>query len=184
MKPSSNRRSASSNTRTDNSSKPTEWALWRWSIIRPGVATTMSGRDRSDASWTCSNQTNWISGLTVLKCVRIAPEFLQYHQILIRRLSRWKSHFSLFVQSLFIENAKFSYLKDHNNFETGWHACEKMLIIWHEKQVPETSPSLFRYQLQYLTRKASNDQTGSNVSELGQFLQHAVDSAVIQMNTQ
>ena len=52
-KPISNSLSASSSTRTCKSSRPTLWVLCKWSIMRPGVATTTSGLPRSVAAWTC-----------------------------------------------------------------------------------------------------------------------------------
>mmetsp|Transcript_24048 Transcript_24048/g.42962 ORF Transcript_24048/g.42962 Transcript_24048/m.42962 type:complete len:202 (-) Transcript_24048:583-1188(-) len=54
LNPISRRRSASSKTSTAKSSKPTLWVLRRWSIRRPGVATTTSGWRRStvDCTWT------------------------------------------------------------------------------------------------------------------------------------
>mmetsp|Transcript_33931 Transcript_33931/g.107805 ORF Transcript_33931/g.107805 Transcript_33931/m.107805 type:complete len:248 (-) Transcript_33931:647-1390(-) len=52
LNPISRRRSASSSTSTLSSSSPTDCVLRRWSISRPGVATTMSGRLRSTAACT------------------------------------------------------------------------------------------------------------------------------------
>mmetsp|Transcript_8319 Transcript_8319/g.31104 ORF Transcript_8319/g.31104 Transcript_8319/m.31104 type:complete len:315 (+) Transcript_8319:240-1184(+) len=50
--PISKSRSASSSTRAARSSSPTLWVFRTWSISRPGVATTISGRVRSDAACT------------------------------------------------------------------------------------------------------------------------------------
>lgn len=50
LNPSSRRRSASSRIKTARSSKSTDIELRKWSIIRPGVATTISGIDlRADS---------------------------------------------------------------------------------------------------------------------------------------
>mmetsp|Transcript_30032 Transcript_30032/g.77641 ORF Transcript_30032/g.77641 Transcript_30032/m.77641 type:complete len:254 (-) Transcript_30032:37-798(-) len=54
--PISSRRSASSSTRVARSSRWKDWLLRRWSISRPGVATTISGAERSVAACTASER--------------------------------------------------------------------------------------------------------------------------------
>mmetsp|Transcript_17298 Transcript_17298/g.60007 ORF Transcript_17298/g.60007 Transcript_17298/m.60007 type:complete len:255 (-) Transcript_17298:387-1151(-) len=76
-KPSSRRRSASSRMQTSMSSKCTECALEMWSTSRPGVATMMSGRSRSRASWRLTSfspptmRTVVISGANFESCLII-----------------------------------------------------------------------------------------------------------------
>mmetsp|Transcript_19152 Transcript_19152/g.64688 ORF Transcript_19152/g.64688 Transcript_19152/m.64688 type:complete len:340 (-) Transcript_19152:3-1022(-) len=92
-KPSSRRRSASSRMQTSMSSKCTECALEMWSTSRPGVATMMSGRSRSRASWRLTSfspptmRTVVISGANFESCLIICS-----HCAASSRVGRMMTH--------------------------------------------------------------------------------------------